>query len=432
MFVTIAVWVLAMVAGLCWAWWAVALFSALAVIGAVISSSSGLLQPAGWFALVALGATPWLLAAQRRTHEAYLRGLQATEAARVSRLQQAARHLLELQATIRALEAQIAQITDVYHVTKETVQAMRTGELFQAALGIVPRLLDVQGLRLIEFSIDDRSPMALRARRSGDGRLVAEDTNHLTPLEQAVLEMPDSREPSMMELSALGPSTGGITRIGWIGLFSDGGRIGLLIADELSREQLGMLKIVADQLALQLSRIRLYQTIEASAMTDGLTGVCVRRYILELAAEELARSKRQGLRCAVLMADLDQFKSKNDTYGHLVGDVLLRQVSARFRQNLREVDLVGRYGGEEFLFLLIESDAKQALAVAERLRQAAASAPIRAYDETVEQTVSIGIACFPEDGQELEPLIEHADQALYAAKRAGRNRVVRWSETSKS
>ena len=427
MLVVIAIWILAMVAGLCWARWAVALFSALAVIGSVLASPAGFLRPAGWFALVAFGITPWLLAVQRRTHETYLRHLQATEALRVGRLQQAVRHLLDLQAKIRAIEARIAQITDVYHVTKETVRAMRVGELFQAALEIVPRLLDVQGLRLIDCSVDNASPLVLRARRSQDGRLVAEDTNHLMPLEQAALESRESHEPSMTELSALGPSTGGITRIGWAWLFSEQGRIGMLIANELPQEQLAVLKIVADQLALQLSRIHLYQAIEASAMTDGLTGVCVRRYVLELAAEELARSKRQGLRCAMLMADLDLFKSKNDTYGHLVGDVILRQVSARFRQHLREVDLVGRYGGEEFVFLLIESDAKQALVVAERLRHAVAAKPIRAYDETVEQTVSIGVACFPEDGQEMELLIERADQALYAAKRAGRNQVVQWS-----
>ena len=268
MLVVIAIWILAMVAGLCWARWAVALFSALAVIGSVLASPAGFLRPAGWFALVAFGITPWLLAVQRRTHETYLRHLQATEALRVGRLQQAVRHLLDLQAKIRTIEARIAQITDVYHVTKETVRAMRVGELFQAALEIVPRLLDVQGLRLIDCSVDNASPLVLRARRSQDGRLVAEDTNHLMPLEQAALESRESHEPSMTELSALGPSTGGITRIGWAWLFSERGRIGMLIADELPQEQLAVLKIVADQLALQLSRIHLYQTIEASAMPD--------------------------------------------------------------------------------------------------------------------------------------------------------------------
>jgi len=428
MIVVIGLWVLAMIAGLCWARWAVTLLSALAVVGSIAVAPSNVLQPAGWFQLVAFGITPWLLAAQRLTHEAYLRRLQATEAFRVSRLQQAVRHLLDLQAKIRRTEARIAQITDVYHVTKETVRAMRIDELFAAALSVIPRLLDVQGLRLIDLaSSPAESPLVLRARRTAEGRLAAEDTNHLMPLEQAVLESRQAGEPVMIELSALGPSTGGITRVAAANLFGEAGRIGMLIADELPQEQLPALKIVADQIALQLSRIHLYQAIQASAITDSLTGVYVRRYVCELAAEELARSKRQGLRCAVLMADLDLFKAKNDMYGHLVGDVVLREVAASFRKSLREVDLLGRFGGEEFCFLLIETDAQKAMAVAERLRRVVEARPIRAYDETLEQTVSIGVACFPDDGQELDALIERADQALYAAKRAGRNRVVRWS-----
>lgn len=428
----IGLWVLAMIAGLCWARWAVVLFSALAVLGLVIASPSGIFLPAGWFQLVAFGVTPWLLAAQRLTHETYRRRLQATEALRVSRLQQAERRLLDLQAKIRAIEAQITQITDVYHVTKETVRAMRVGELFSVALEIVPRLLSVQGLRLIVLPTDQAEPLVLRARRAADGHLLAEDSNHLVPLEQAVLSSRQSREPAMTELASLGPSTSGITRVGWASLLGERSPIGVLIADELPQEQLPILQLVADQLALQLARIQFYQTIEACAMTDGLTGTHVRRYIMELAAEEMARSTRQGLSCAVMLADLDLFKSKNDTYGHLVGDVVLREVCKVFRSSLREVDLVGRYGGEEFLFLLIETDPEPAMAVAQRVRRALEDHAIRAYDETIQQTVSIGVACFPADGQELDLLIERADQALYAAKRAGRNRVVRWSDACKS
>jgi len=193
-----------------------------------------------------------------------------------------------------------------------------------------------------------------------------------------------------------------------------------------------MLSLVANQLSLQLSRIHLYGQVEALAVTDALTGLSVRRYFLERAKEELERSKRHQLSCTVLMTDLDHFKEKNDTYGHLVGDVVLRDVAALLKRNLREIDLIARFGGEEFILLLIETQIDQAMPIAQRLKQLVEVHPIRAYDELLTQTLSIGAAGFPEHGQTLEELIERADQALYAAKHAGRNRVVRWSAPSVS
>ena len=163
-------------------------------------------------------------------------------------------------------------------------------------------------------------------------------------------------------------------------------------------------------------------------MTDSLTGLSVRSYFVERAQAELSRSKRHGLSCALMMVDLDLFKQKNDTFGHLVGDVVLKDVARLLHSNLREIDLIGRFGGEEFLLLLVETKVEQAMAIAQRLRQLVEVHPIRAYDELLTQTISVGLAAFPEDAQTLDELIERADQALYAAKRQGRNRVVAWSE----
>ena len=177
-----------------------------------------------------------------------------------------------------------------------------------------------------------------------------------------------------------------------------------------------------------MARVFLYQRVESLAVTDALTGLFVRRHFLERAREELTRSKRHKLSCTILMVDLDHFKQKNDTHGHLVGDVVLRDVARLLAKNLREVDLIARYGGEEFILMLIETMPKQALPIAQRLAQLVAVHPIRAYDELLTQTVSIGVAGFPEHGDTLEALIERADQALYAAKRQGRNRVVVWKE----
>lgn len=128
------------------------------------------------------------------------------------------------------------------------------------------------------------------------------------------------------------------------------------------------------------------------------------------------------------MIDLDAFKAKNDTYGHLAGDVVLRETCQRLRHSIRGMDLLARYGGEELVCLLAETDPARAMKAAERLREVVEIQPIRAYDEVLHQTISIGVACAPEDGATVEMLIARADAALYAAKRAGRNRVMRWTK----
>jgi diguanylate cyclase (GGDEF)-like protein len=204
--------------------------------------------------------------------------------------------------------------------------------------------------------------------------------------------------------------------------------IGVLIADDLPAEQAATFGIVANQVALQGSRIGLYQQVESLAVTDALTGLSVRRHFLQRAEEELQRSKRHGLSCTLLMTDLDHFKSKNDEFGHLVGDVVLRDVARLLQRNLREVDMIARYGGEEFILLLIETDLERALPIAQRLKQLVEVHPIRAYDELLSQTISIGVATYPDHAQTVEQLIERADQALYAAKHAGRNQVVVWND----
>ena len=159
---------------------------------------------------------------------------------------------------------------------------------------------------------------------------------------------------------------------------------------------------------------------QAEAMQDALTHVLVRRAFLERAAELL----REGGPCSVLMVDLDHFKEKNDMYGHLVGDVVLAEVARRLQQALRAGDLIGRYGGEEFILLLPKAEKAQAAVIAERLRVAVAVHPINTSNVVMTQTLSIGLAASPEDGATLEALTAAADQALYAAKHEGRDRVM--------
>jgi diguanylate cyclase (GGDEF)-like protein len=134
-----------------------------------------------------------------------------------------------------------------------------------------------------------------------------------------------------------------------------------------------------------------------------------------------ARRRREPL--AVLLADIDNFKRVNDTHGHLTGDAVLRTLAAEMRQQVREADLVGRFGGEEFVILLRGTTAAEACRAAERIRGGASVVRVPAKDMMVGATVSIGVAVLGSHGGDLGELLESADKALYRAKRTGRDRV---------
>ncbi len=189
---------------------------------------------------------------------------------------------------------------------------------------------------------------------------------------------------------------------------------------EIDREKFG---ILAQQFLFCIKRALLYRKVQEVTITDSLTHVFNRRYFTLRFNEELERSKRLNYKFAFLMLDIDHFKDCNDSYGHLVGDVILREVTLALKENMRQIDFVGRYGGEEFSIILTDTDKEQAQFAAERFRQAVASRKIRAYDENLKVTISIGISVFPDDAEDEQRLIDKADQALYRAKQAGRNRV---------
>jgi len=181
--------------------------------------------------------------------------------------------------------------------------------------------------------------------------------------------------------------------------------------------------ILSSQFAIQFQKVILYNKVQEMSITDSLTQVSTRRYFLERTAEELRRSMRHKTNLSFLMLDLDHFKEKNDKFGHLVGDVILKQVAAMLSENLREIDIIGRYGGEEFSIVLSGIGREGAMQVAERIRQNIEAAVFKAYDEVVSTTVSIGVSVFPDDGVDVNSLIESADKALYKAKESGRNKI---------
>jgi diguanylate cyclase (GGDEF)-like protein len=190
-------------------------------------------------------------------------------------------------------------------------------------------------------------------------------------------------------------------------------------ADLLARVQLHLrIRRLQDELRQQ------NHILERLSMTDSVTGLRTRRYVTEMLSIETLRAARYRVPIAVWMADIDHFKRINDRHGHPAGDAVLRSCADLMRQILRATDVAGRYGGDEFLVLLPQTDRKGALAAAERLRASVEHAtfePVRGAPVRV--TVSLGVAAVGPGVDSPVNLIEAADEALYRAKQAGRNRV---------
>lgn len=208
-----------------------------------------------------------------------------------------------------------------------------------------------------------------------------------------------------------------------IPLLSEKGLVGILLIQDLPLVYFERVIILAMQFSLEIKKVLLYEEVEELAITDGLTGLYVRRYFFERLDEEAARSKRYKLKFAFLMFDIDDFKNCNDTHGHLVGDVVLKEVARIIKQSVREIDLVARYGGEEFSVVLTETEKDSAKLVAERIRKRIEGNLFKAYDEQSNLTVSIGLSAYPDDSDKIKELVEKADKVLYQAKAAGKNIV---------
>lgn len=200
---------------------------------------------------------------------------------------------------------------------------------------------------------------------------------------------------------------------------------------ELEARVRAMLRIkrLQDELDLKNRELEdVNQRLKKLSITDGLTELFNHRHVHELLHDEFGRMQRSGDPLSVAMIDLDRFKAVNDTYGHPTGDVILYETARIIREAAREIDMVGRYGGEEFIAILPDTDEAAAAAFAERVRARVEEHVFRDGATEVRMTMSAGVASFLGEGGAPETLLKHADEALYQAKGGGRNRVVRASE----
>ncbi len=175
---------------------------------------------------------------------------------------------------------------------------------------------------------------------------------------------------------------------------------------------------------LQDELLSTLKKLEHLSVTDHLTGLYNRRHLMELLQREFDRSVRYSSKLSIIMVDIDHFKHFNDRYGHLTGDMVLVKVAEELRNNLRKHDIIGRYGGEEFVIILPETDVRGAMTVAERYRKRISEKNFGSDKTPLRVTISLGVAGYPEHPiKDIDDLLRLADTALYKAKREGRNRV---------
>jgi len=205
--------------------------------------------------------------------------------------------------------------------------------------------------------------------------------------------------------------------------------LGVLIAvnklkgGSFSESDLSVLSVLANQTAIAIENADLYKRVEQLAVTDELTQVYNFRYLKSALRRELDRAARFHEAFSILMLDVDNLKAYNERFGHLRGSTVLKQLAYVIKMTARSIDFVAKYGGDEFLLILPHTPKEGALVLAERVRMAVACQPFPEVPSG-EITCSIGVSTYPENGQSVGGIIESADNALYAAKHGGKNRVM--------
>jgi diguanylate cyclase (GGDEF)-like protein len=214
----------------------------------------------------------------------------------------------------------------------------------------------------------------------------------------------------------------------WLGLPQhDDNLLSLPFGTKLLAQLSPMLLVAYITTMLSADIRRAYGHMKLLSETDELTGVLNMRAFVAVSERVFNQAERYARPFSVLMIDSDSLKTVNDTLGHEAGNRLLRITVQCIRGQLRQTDLIARYGGDEFVVLLPETPCSAAAGVAERIRKSIESTPLDARNKTTTVTVSVGIACYPENGMDFETILEKSDQAMYASKSAGKNRITLFS-----
>ncbi len=331
-------------------------------------------------------------------------------------------------------QATLAKTETLYQVAQNLIEGSSLEQTLQSVVDGVADAIPATGVSLV--TMNPRAKKLVHFVRGGEGRdrvvaatfeelwdglagyVMREHEGIISPAHR-----PDEREGPQARARREATGAGAVM----VAPLSYAGKaFGVLTASnkvsegEFGRHDLILLEAMANQAAIAIENARLFEEVQRLAVTDDLTGLHNRRGFFDVARRELERAERTGRPLSALMLDIDGFKRVNDTYGHAVGDEVLRHLAERCRRAVRDIDLVGRYGGEEFAVLLPETDLKTALDVAERVRRSIGDTPFDTEVGPLPIRVSIGLALLSEESdQTVELLLDRADTAMYLVKQAG-------------
>src|SRR5271169_2918113 len=330
-------------------------------------------------------------------------------------------------ARLYSLERERArQLEAINAIAKQTTAVLDLEDLLIRVCGLIHQAFQVSHVSLFLREDHDlvlrahHGTLTLRVPEGGRFPASAEPWAQVLATNSTVSETDLSKTPDAARFYAESASRMCIP------LVSFGQILGVLALDSAKTNafhegDLQSLESVTDICATAIQNAHYVERVKQLAYLDGLTGIFNRRFFELRIMEEIERARRYNTGMAVIMADIDQFKRLNDEFGHLLGDEVLRQVSSIFHQQLRKIDVVCRYGGEEFAILLSQTSAVHALGVAEKLRKTVEAWQFPGVPRSV--TISAGTANYSEHGSTRDELVKAADAGLYAAKQAGRNRV---------
>ncbi len=352
----------------------------------------------------------------------------------------AARSLLDLVTTERVLESVVRSKNELgrfFQASSLLNSALTVGQVVDSGIKALSYIMEYDTAAIV--SVKEGTVRVLGAQGEPAELVVGKEF----PLVRSILRMVvegrhalpvdgELRDASQVVLTPEVPFEG-IRSLWMVPLVSGDRILGAFVVGSsepgvFSMDRRNMLSVIANQIAAALDNAFMYEKLEEMATTDGLTGLTIRRTLMERFSEMLERARRMGRPLSVLITDIDKFKSVNDTYGHQVGDEVIRKVARVLKSQARSIDLVGRYGGEEFVAVLEDTDGQGARNFAERVRQEVEKLVFDSEQGPFHSSISIGIATFPAHGSTETELIECADRALYHAKRTGRNRTIHFAD----
>jgi diguanylate cyclase (GGDEF)-like protein/PAS domain S-box-containing protein len=338
------------------------------------------------------------------------------------------RDITERERVQQRLESYAERLQVLHNIERSILAAQSPEAIVKATLRHVQGMIPCQRSSIAVFEKDTGqitvfATHGVHDRRLGTGTLYSRESyGDLDLLQggrvQVVNDLWELEQPSQDIRSLREENVRAYIRVP---LISEGALIGALSLESyeahvFTPEHVDIASEVADSLAIAIVQAQLFAQVQHLAITDELTSLYNRRHFFELARREFERVQRYGGELSAIMLDIDQFKQVNDTFGHSVGDQVLRHIASQLRQSVRETDILGRYGGDEFVVLLPETNYAAAIQLAERLRFWVSQAPLMTRHGPITVKVSPGVACVNREISDLSALIDRADADMLASK----------------